>query len=319
MTDWSAGADAATRANRALLLRSIREFFHERDIMEVATPVLGRSGVTDVHIQSLVAHHGEQSWYLQTSPEYFMKRLLAIDGQPIYQMGPVFRAGETGGRHNTEFTMLEWYRPGYSLGKLCAEVTQLLLRLVDIFGARAGEVRDLRYRDLFMARWGENPHTADLETLKSLAASLPSEHLDDLATREDYLDLLFAEGVEAKLVTPTFVYHYPAGQAALAETAEDDRGAQVAMRFELIWRGVELANGYQELRDADELRRRMMRDNEMRRDRGLPEMPLDEKLLAALPNMPVCAGVALGIDRLLMLLVGKQSLDDVLDFADLRL
>lgn len=317
-SEWVPGADAEALDGRARLLRSIREFFFQRGVMEVVTPVLGARGVTDVHIENISAG----ARYLQTSPEYFMKRLLAAGAGPVYQMGPVFRGAESGRHHNMEFTMLEWYRPGFDLRALAAELAELLGTLFEAFGTAAGPVSTSRYKDLFAARWHKDPHTADTGTLKSLAAALPQSHIvdhGDTGTRNDYLDLLFTQGVQHDLAGPGIVMEYPASQAALAVVAEDEQGERVALRFECIWQGVELANGYYELRDADELARRMAENNDQRAARGLPRVLPDEKLLAALPQMPACSGVALGIDRLLMLLLGRKRLEDVITFSDARL
>ena len=320
--DWVPGADLPALARRAQLLRAIREFFHRRGVLEAVTPVLGASGVTDVHIENVVVPRNDRNYYLQTSPEYFMKRLLAAGSGPIYQLGPAFRGHETGVRHNIEFTMLEWYRPGFALDDLIGEVQALLDLLLEEFECAAKPFTRHRYKDLFIQRWGENPHLAGLDRLRRLAAALPASHITDhgdTGTRNDYLDLLFSQGIEPALADPVVVRDYPASQAALAEIGEDDEGTRVALRFECLWQGVELANGYLELRDAGELQGRMAENNRLRHARGLPEIEADGKLLAALPHMPACCGVALGVDRLLMLLTGKQQLDQVMAFSDQRL
>lgn len=319
---WVPGADALALARRGHLLRVIREFFHDQGVLEVATPVLGATGVSDVHIENIgvAMSHGQR--YLQTSPEYLLKRLLAAGAGAIYQLGPAFRGGERGDRHNTEFTLLEWYRPGFALEELGAEVEALVTAVFEAFGREEHACRHVRYKDLFKARWGVNPHTAKLDELRELAEPLASDHIpqkDDAGTRNDYLDLLFSAGVEIALREPVLVFDYPASQAALACTDTDGDGDIVSLRFEYVWQGVELANGYHELRDAGELRQRMRDNNDLRRARGLPEIPPDEKLLAALPEMPSCSGVALGVDRLLMLLMDRHSLDQVMPFVDHRL
>lgn len=320
--DWVPGADALALARRGQLLRTIREFFHQRGILEVTTPVLGATGVSDVHIENIGVPHRDGQRYLQTSPEYLLKRLLAAGAGAIYQLGPAFRGAESGDRHNTEFTLLEWYRPAFGLEDLAAEVGELLAAVFEAFGRDEPPCRQVRYKDLFMARWGVNPHTVNLDELRALARPLASDHitqLDDTGTRNDYLDLLFSSGVETELSEPVLIFDYPASQAALACTGTDEDGDTVSFRFECLWKGVELANGYHELTDADELRQRIQDNNTVRRARGLPEIAPDEKLLEALPDMPSCSGVALGVDRLLMLLMDRQSLDEVLTFADRRL
>lgn len=320
--EWVPGADALALARRGHLLRTIREFFHQRGVLEVSTPVLGATGVSDVHIENIGVPLSLGHRYLQTSPEYLMKRLLAAGAGAIYQLGPAFRGAESGDRHNTEFTLLEWYRPGFDLPDLAEEVEALLTTVFEAFDRNEPPCRQARYKDLFMARWGVDPHRASLDELRELAGPLASDHIaqvDDTGTQNDYLDLLFSAGVETDLRDPVLIFEYPASQAALASTGTDGDGDAVALRFECLWQGVELANGYYELRDADELRQRMQINNALRRARGLPEIPPDEKLLAALPNMPSCSGVALGVDRLLMLLMDRHSLDEVLPFADRRL
>lgn len=320
--DWVPGADAPVLAQRARLLRTVRQFFDGRGLLEVTTPVLGATGVSDVHIENLVVPVDGEPRFLQTSPEYFMKRLLAAGSGPIYQIGPAFRGHESGARHNAEFTLLEWYRPGFEFGDLIDELEALLTVLFAEFDCDAGAIRKVRYKDLFTERFGENPHAASLPVLARLAREFATDHIegpDDMGKRNDYLDLLFAAGIEAALNEPVIVREYPASQAALACTGEDADGDPVSYRFECLWRGVELANGYFELRDPVELQRRMSENNRLRRSRGLPTVEPDRKLLAALPLMPACSGVAVGVDRLLMLLVGKQTLDEVLSFSGSRL
>jgi len=309
---------------RARLLRAIREFFFERGVTEVVTPVLGHAGVTDPHIENIVLGHHGADYYLQTSPEHMMKRLLASGAGAIFQMGPVFRGSESGTHHNIEFTMLEWYRPGFDLDELAAELNELMQVLFAEFGCAASPLARLRYKDLFTGKYRMNPHAAGIEQLRTTAKRMfdaSTAHIapiGDDGERNDYLDLMFSRGIEKSLHAASLVFEYPASQAALAELAEDADGDTVANRFEMIWQGIELANGYQELRDADELERRMVANNAIRRARGLPEVAPDGLLLAALPRLPRCSGVAVGIDRLLMLLTGKSSLDQVLPFRNGR-
>lgn len=317
---FAAAADLSMLQRRAQLLRAIREFFFERGVTEVVTPVLGDAGVTDPHIENVVLGHDAGDYYLQTSPEHMMKRLLASGAGAIFQMGPVFRGGESGAHHNIEFTMLEWYRPGFDLHELAAEVNGLMQVLFAEFGCAASILAELRYKDLFTDKYGMNPHSAGIEQLRSTARRMfdaGTAHIapiGDDGERNDYLDLMFSRGIETSLEDASLVFEYPASQAALAEVVEDEDGDAVSNRFEMIWKGIELANGYQELRDAEELQHRMAANNAIRRARGLPEVAPDARLLAALPHMPPCSGVAVGIDRLLMLLTGKSSLDQVLAF-----
>jgi elongation factor P--(R)-beta-lysine ligase len=321
---WQPGVEPETLAKRARLVACVRAFFEQRSVMEVTTPVLGAAGVTDVHIRSVAVTEDGKRYYLQTSPEYAMKRLLASGSGPIFQICPAFRGGELGRRHNIEFTLLEWYRPGFSLAQLADEVDALVVAVTGALGGNTA-VRRSRYKDLFGGRFGVNPHTIGSRELAAIAAANFGEqvrHIDDFdddGARNDYLDLLFSEGIEKAVVEPTIVFDYPASQAALAETGPDSDGDQIARRFEILWQGVEVGNGYEELRDAHGLRRRMELNNTLRAVRGLPSVPLDEKLLAALPYMPACSGVAVGLDRILMLLLGKPALADVTGFFGDRL
>ena len=276
------------------------------------TPLLAGSGVTDPAIEPLTVTGVPESSprYLQTSPEYAMKRLLAAYGEPAYQICKAFRAGEAGPRHNPEFSLLEWYRPGYDHHRLMDEVAELVNTCL---GERP--VRKTRYRDLFRERLEIDPFTAPVEVLESEARRrLDAGHLS--GDRNLWLDLLMSHIVEPQLGRGSlyFVYDYPASQAALARTVPED-GIRVGQRFELYADGMELANGYCELTDAGEQRRRFAADNACRRERGQPERPVDERLLAALEHgLPACSGVALGIDRLLMLEVGATDIRDVLAF-----
>ena len=321
---WRSGIDSATLQQRSKIYRTIRRFFDDRGVVEVTTPVLGASGVSDLHIQSLSLVDDGQSWFLQSSPEYSMKRLLASGSGSIYQICPAFRAGELGSKHNTEFSMLEWYRVGYSLEELVAEVATLLQQALDVNQVQTSEFRFTTYRELFTSRFDVNPHDAGIETLRGLifAENLTADHIDNIdddATRNECLDLLFASCIEPGLDEPTFVLEFPAGQAALAKIAANDQYDVVARRFELYWQGMELANGYDELTDPAELRQRFEKNNTQRVARGLIEMAPDKKLLASMSELPDCAGVAIGLDRLVMLLCGKTSIDEVLTFSRQRL
>lgn len=321
---WRSGIDSATLQQRSKIYRTIRRFFDDRGVAEVTTPVLGASGVSDLHIQSLSLVDDGQSWFLQSSPEYSMKRLLASGSGSIYQICPAFRAGELGSKHNTEFSMLEWYRVGYSLEELVAEVATLLQQTLDVSQVQTSEFRFTTYRELFTSRFDVNPHDAGIEKLRGLifAENLTADHIDNIdddATRNECLDLLFASCIEPGLDEPTFVLEFPAGQAALAKIAANDQYDVVARRFELYWQGMELANGYDELTDPAELQQRFEKNNTQRVARGLIEMAPDKKLLASMSELPDCAGVAIGLDRLVMLLCGKTSIDEVLTFSRQRL
>ncbi len=311
--NWQPAANLAALRARAELLARVREFFAARDVLEVETPLLCSNGVTDPAIEPLIVERGASliaARFLQTSPEYAMKRLLAAGSGPIYQVARAFRDGEAGSRHNPEFSLLEWYRPGFDHHQLMTEVAALVTHCL---GAKP--VEHHAYRDLFSAELGLDPLTASLDQLQARAR----ESLDVGALsgdRDMWLDLLMSHLVEPTLADRglCFVYDYPASQAALARL-EEKAGQLVGQRFELYVDGVEVANGYCELTDAAEQRQRFAADNERRREHGLAERPVDEMLLAALEaGMPDCSGVALGLDRLLMLAIGQSDIRQVLAF-----
>lgn len=303
---------------RANMYRQIRHFFEQRNVLEVETPILSQAGVTDVHLASIqVQRHLQgkmQTHYLQTSPEFAMKRLLASGSGSIYQICKVFRDDEHGRKHNSEFTMLEWYRPHFSLKDLMFEVTDLLNV---VLAERFADVRPtvLSYKHAFIDRLDLNPLKATLSELKD-AAYRVGLNLDLGDDRLAYMDLLFSHLVEPSLGfdTPVFLTDFPPELASLAKTRIDEDGELVAARFELYIEGLELANAYDELIDAEVLRSRFQVDNAEREKLGLHVMPVDEYLLAALPNMSECAGIALGIDRLLMVVMNQIKLEKVITF-----
>ena len=303
---------------RAKMYAQLRQFFAERDVMEVETPILSQAGVTDVHLASVQAlrHIGgrKQTHYLQTSPEFPMKRLLASGSGAIYQICKVFRDDEHGRKHNSEFTMLEWYRPAFTLKDLMFEVGDLLNVTL---GHRFGEVRPtvLSYKHAFMDRLDINPLQASLKDLKD-ACHRVGLNLDLGDDRLGYMDLLFSHMVEPSLGfdTPVFLTDFPPEMASLAKTRVDEDGELVVARFELYIDGLELANAYDELIDAEVLRSRFEADNAEREKLGLHVVPVDEYLLAALPQMPECSGIALGVDRLLMVATEKMKLEQVVTF-----
>ena len=281
------------------------------------TPLLSSAATTDPYLDSFVtryegpgAPHGKD-YFLQTSPEFAMKRLLAAGSGSIYQICKSFRNGEFGAHHNPEFTMLEWYRVGFDHHDLMGEVEALL---TDLLGCR--ELERITYKDLFERYLGIDPHIASTVELQQLARTQNIE-VDGLeeGDRDTWLSVLLTHKIEPKLgiKTPVFVYDYPASQAMLSKV----RAGQptVAERFELYIEGNEIANGFHELLDSEEQRRRFEQHIKDRQKLGLKEVPLDEALIAALDSgMPDCAGVALGLDRLLMLLSGSDSLSEVLTF-----
>ena len=302
---------------RATLNASIRAFFAERDVLEVETPILSAAGNTDPNIESfqtrLHAHAdaGAAGRYLRTSPEYPLKRLLADGVGDCYELGRVFRDGECGARHNPEFTMLEWYRVGWDERRLAGEVVDLVQSALALVG-RSVRVRVLDYADLFEEALGLDPHTAPDDALR---APLGDYSIDARGLRrDDWLDLLMSHCIQPHFPPHSLVvvHDYPASQCALARVRPGTPA--VAERFEVFLGPQELANGYHELRDAAEQRRRHERDNAVRAGRGNETVPLDEHLLAALDRMPDCAGVALGVDRLLMCMLESERIADVLAF-----
>jgi len=303
---------------RAVMYQKIRQFFAERGVLEVETPILSQAGVTDVHLASVqVQRHiyGKlNTQYLQTSPEFPMKRLLASGSGAIYQICKVFRDDEHGRKHNSEFTMLEWYRPALDLKGLMHETADLLELCLS---HRFGEVRPylLSYKHAFQDRLEINPLQASLEQLKCVANRV-GLNLDLGDDRLAYMDLLFSHFVEPSLGFdgPVFLTDFPPEMASLAKVKQDEDGELVAARFEVYIEGLELANAYDELLDADVLAARFEADNTERLKQGLPTIPTDQNLLAALPNMPECSGIALGIDRLLMASMNKMKIDQVIAF-----
>jgi len=313
--DWRPTASPDALLLRAEILAKIRAFFAERRVLEVETPLLASAPVTDLHLQALTsqfrgpgADEGLEL-FLQTSPEFAMKRLLASGSGPIYQICRAFRDGEAGRRHNPEFTILEWYRPGWDHHRLMDEMDELLAA---ILCSRSGE--RLTYAEAFeryagLAIFGESD-----DALRLRVADLDVSDLEGLS-RNDLLDLVLTHVVEPKLghCQPTFIHDYPASQASLARVRDGE--PPLAERFEVFAEGIELANGYHELTDPAVQRQRFETDLEARRNLDLPVVPIDERLLAALEHgLPECAGVALGVDRLLMLASGTRDIADIIAF-----
>ena len=319
---WQPGADWAILRLRAELLARIRTFFAARGVLEVETPILSAAAVTEPNLASFGTvysgpgpRHGRML-YLHTSPEFPMKRLLAAGSGCIYQIARVFRDGEAGRRHNPEFTLLEWYRVGFDHHRLMDEVAELVTELL-AGRLPLAEPKRLSYRELFQRHLDLDPHRARATELatRAEARGVPIPPGMPMDRTDPWLDLLLTHCIEPRLEPGrlTFVYDYPASQAALARLRPGD--PPVGERFELYLNGIELANGFHELGDVAEQRRRFEVENAARRALGLPLMPVDEHLLAALAaGLPDCAGVALGFDRLAMLAAGKESLAEVLAF-----
>ena len=313
---WQPTASVKNLLTRAKLLAEIRRFFTDRGLLEVETPVLSEFGVTDVHLATFctefISPFGEQSktLWLSTSPEYHMKRLLAAGSGPIFQIGKVFRNEEAGNRHNPEFTMLEWYRPHFDMYRLINEVDDLLQQILECPPAES-----MSYQFAFQQYVGLDPLSADLSELAEKAKKHQLIGAEN-ENRDTLLQFLFSTVVEPQIgqEAPVVVYHFPASQAALAQISSED--LRVAERFEFYYKGLELANGFHELSDAREQLRRFQQDNLQREKMGLPVRAIDTRLLAALQaGIPNCSGVALGVDRLLMIAMGTESIKDVISFA----
>ena len=330
--DWRPSAAREQLVARAALLERAREFFAARAVLEVDTPLVVNAPVSDVHIHSasvrLAGDAGAaapgrpaHSLFLHTSPEYAMKRLLAAGSGDIYQICHVVRDNERGRLHNPEFTLIEWYRLGFSLGQLMDEVEALVRALLGE-AAPLGSER-VSYREVFLRELGLDPLTASEGTLAQAAQPLGYQDPDRVGGsglgRDGWLELLMGSLIGPRLGRQrlTFVHSYPASQAALARL--DPADPRVAQRFELYCEGIELANGFHELSGAAEQRTRFEEDNTRRRELALAVYPLDERLLAALAaGLPECAGVALGFDRTLMLATGAEHIDQVLPFPTPR-
>ncbi|KHT43866.1 elongation factor P--(R)-beta-lysine ligase [Vibrio sinaloensis] len=315
--DWQPTASVEQLRQRAHLLNQIRQFFLERDVLEVDTPAMSHATVTDVHLHTFQTEFVGPGYadgsklYFMTSPEFHMKRLLAAGSGCIYQINKAFRNEENGRYHNPEFTMLEWYRVGFDHHQLMDEMDDLLQRVL-----KCGAAERMTYQQAFMDVLGVCPLEGSMQELKAVAGKLG---LSDIAEPEDdrdtLLQLLFSIGVEAKIgqKTPAFVYDFPASQAALAKINRQD--PRVADRFEVYFKGIELANGFHELDNPKEQLKRFEQDNAKRVEMGLEPQPIDHHLIAALESgLPECAGVALGVDRLIMLAIGCDHIDQVTAF-----
>lgn len=323
--DWRPSASWPRLALRAGLLARARAFFAARGVTEVETPALVRHAVTDPHLANIAVRPGA-AWWLHTSPEFHMKRLLAAGAPDIYQVCKVFRDGERGRRHEPEFTMIEWYRRGLDLDGMIAETAALVADLAGAAGQATGPVLVLRYPELVAGATGIDPRDAPAALLRErISAALGPDVVDPALAAalgddsDSWLDLLLSHRVLPGLPADRLavIRDYPASQAALARLDPGD--PRVALRFELFWRGLELANGYHELADPAEQRRRFAADRARRAALGRPDVEPDPQLLAALDaGLPDCAGVAVGFDRLLMAITGEADIAAVTSFGGER-
>ena len=328
---WQPSASIETLRKRAALLHQIRVFFAQRKVLEVETPALSSHTITDPYLEAMHTLHTQggaftsSKLYLQTSPEYAMKRLLAAGSGDIFQLCKAFRDDEVGRIHNPEFTMLEWYRIGFSLQHLIDEVGSLLMATLKVEA-----VNQSSYSVLFERHLAFNPLKVDLPSLFEICAklglqdyvgSLRANLADDENThasvllKDSILQVLFSTHIESLIGIdyPTVVVDFPASQASLATLHENGRTAN---RFEVYYKGIELANGFDELTDAQSQHLRFAQDNQKRSVLGLSIKPIDMHFMAALfSGLPQCAGVALGVDRLLMLALQKNTIEEVMSFS----
>lgn len=317
-TDWKPSASLVNLRLRSRIIVAIRHFFTERGVLEVETPLLGNTTATDPHITSFTvpapsSQPTSNTYFLQTSPEFAMKRLLAAGSGSIFQLGKAFRVDEQGRYHHREFTMLEWYRVGFNHLQLMAEIDALLQTILH---SQAADY--YTYAEIFQNHLKINPHLCTIADLQNCAArhGVNAMNNPEPTDKDFWLHLLLSHCIEPHLgrERPVFILDFPASQAALAKIRLGN--PPLAERFELYYQGIELANGYHELTDANEQRQRFINDNAKRRQLGLPELPIDNNLLAALAaGMPDCAGVALGVDRLVMLAANAESIREVLSFC----
>ena len=323
MNEWRPTASLEMLKIRARLLIKLRAFFADKDVLEVQTPILSQAGNTEPTISSFVTYYRQnQPAFLNTSPEFLMKRLLAAGSGSIYQIAQVFRQNEQGQKHNPEFTLLEWYRINFDHHALMSELDSLIRYVAEGF-IKLEQSQFYTYQDAMIKFAGVDPLNTNFNELKQatiksgidVVGLCEDSALANNNSFDNWLDLLMSQVVEKKLPSncPVFIYDYPASQAALAKISETN--PQIAERFELYINGLELANGFNELRDAAEQDRRFKSQQEQRQRAQLAEIPADTHLIEALKNgLPECAGVAVGLDRLLMLLTQSEHINEVLSF-----
>jgi len=328
--DWKPSASLKQLRFRAELLDSIRNYFKQEEVLEIEAPILSQSANVDPFIESFstefrpigsvnksVSKQTTELAFLHTSPEFALKRLLVAGMGNLYSMGKVFRNGEIGGKHNPEFTLLEWYRLGVDHHALMDDVSKFLGSLSDF-----KEINRYTYQDLFEKHLGVNPHEASLQELQHCVYECMDIYMENIPYNT-CLELLFSKKIEPWLKNESkggfsgvFVYDYPKSMVALSRLMDSDKNQKVAARFELFCNGMELANGYYELTDSDEQHKRFQQDNVIRSEMGLPVYPCDKLLVNALKQgLPDCSGVALGVDRLHMLLAGVSEIKEVIPFS----
>ncbi|MFP3019306.1 MAG: elongation factor P--(R)-beta-lysine ligase [Arsenophonus sp.] len=317
--NWQPNVSMTNLLKRSKIISKIRRFFIDREILEVETPILSKFTVTDIHLLPFETYfvspliHDNRKLYMITSPEYHMKRLLAAGSGSIYQITKAFRNKENGCYHNPEFTILEWYQPNYDMYRLIDEVDDFLQQILN-----CQPTERISYQNIFQYYLNIDPLSVESEK-KQLRNTVVQFGLNNAEKEEDkdvLLQFLFTMGIEPNLGKdkPIVIYHFPASQATLAEISKEDE--RVAERFEVYFKGIELANGFRELTNSEEQRKRFEHDNTIRKKIGLPIQSIDEYFLAALDNViPDCSGVSLGIDRLVMLALNEKKISDVISFS----
>lgn len=317
MTPWRPGTSLDTLKRRARLLQQVRDFFSLRGVLEVETPGISRFPTLDLHLESFSVFHPDKTLqgYLITSPEYHMKRLISAGSGSIYQLCRAYRCDESGSRHNPEFTILEWYRVGWDQWQLMKEIEDLMQLLL---GTNTADY--ISYREAFEGALSMDPFTITLERFAEICSRHTLQPPDYLllqdTDRDEWLNFLIGFLIEPHLGRdrPVFLHSFPASQASLAKL--DDDNPQCAMRFEVYFKGLELGNGFCELTDAEAQENRFREENRKRRAAGKEELAYDPRFIEALKQgMPDCSGIAMGFDRLVMLALGKHSIDEVQTFT----
>ncbi|WP_343152721.1 elongation factor P--(R)-beta-lysine ligase [Buchnera aphidicola] len=315
---WLPNTSIEILIKRSLIISKIRNFFLKFSVLEVETPILNKYPVTDASLSQFMTTYTSPNkekkcnLWLSTSPEYYMKRLLAAGSGPIYQISHSFRNGEKGDFHNPEFTILEWYRPGYLMHDLILEVVELLKLVL-----KCKKVEIISYQNIFLKYFKIDPLSASIKILKNIAKKLGISNLITLTKNvNNLLEILFMKEIEPRIGKkyPICIYHFPRNQAALSAINVNDN--RIADRFEFFFKGIELGNGFYELTDAKEQKKRFVMDNRKRKELGLPECILDVDFLDSLEKgtFPKCSGMAIGIDRLVMLALKHKKIHDVTSF-----
>jgi len=317
---WKSQCPLSVLQQRAFLLSKIREFFFHHNVLEVETPILSSSGNTDVNIESFTAEYINTDFsksYLRTSPEFPLKRLLCSGIGDVFELGKVFRKGEYSKTHNCEFTLLEWYRLDYNYMDLIKEVQSLLNEILSSFDGQKSESKTITFHQSFLKYLNTDINEVSVNNLNLKCQNFG--YSGSQLSKDEALDYMFATQIQTQFNPEvfTFVTHYPASQAALAEINPKD--TSTSLRFEVFYQGQELGNGYQELRDSNELHNRFIDDNLFRKQNNLDTVTIDQNLIKALNSgMPQCSGIAIGVDRLLMVLLKKESIQEVMPFNALN-